>query len=148
VGELVLHVFGAATTRRMELSERICAGLQVIEHLQDVAEDYARGRVYLPQEDLRAFGCGEDELAAATASDRLRALVAFQAERAAQLLGSGAPLAATLDLRARLAVAGFVAGGRSALAGIERAGYDVLSAKPGLSRSGFAGGFRRAVMGR
>ncbi|MCW3063026.1 MAG: hpnC, partial [Solirubrobacterales bacterium] len=49
VGELVLHVFGAATPARIALSDRICAGLQVTEHLQDVDEDRARGRVYLPE---------------------------------------------------------------------------------------------------
>ena len=50
VGELVLHVFGAATPERIALSDRICAGLQIIEHLQDIAEDHARGR------DLHAAG--------------------------------------------------------------------------------------------
>lgn len=148
VGELVLHVFGAATPERIELSDRICSALQVIEHLQDVAEDRDRGRVYLPQEDLHAFGCRESDLAASTASNRVRALVAFQAERARQLLAGGAPLAASLPWRPRLAVAGFVAGGRAALGGIERAGYDVLAGTPALSRPAFLAGWRKAVGGR
>src|SRR5262245_35237907 len=57
VGELVLHVFGAATPERVALSDRVCSALQVVEHCQDVAEDHARGRVYLPASDLAAFGC-------------------------------------------------------------------------------------------
>ena len=55
----MLHVFGAATPERIARSDRICDALQIIEHLQDVGEDYARGRVYLPREDMARFGCGE-----------------------------------------------------------------------------------------
>jgi squalene synthase HpnC len=125
VGELVLHVFGAATPKRIVLSDRVCAGLQVVEHLQDIAEDHARGRVYIPQEDLVRFGCedvdlaGEDSRQDGELPDRAtaprRALVAFEADRARRLLAAGAPLARTLTLRPRLAIAGFVAGGRTAL---------------------------------
>jgi squalene synthase HpnC len=116
VGELVLGVFGAATPARVALSDRVCAGLQIVEHLQDIAEDHARGRVYMPLEDLVRFGCTDEDLAAAaTPTPALRALIGFEATRARALLGSGAPLARTLALRPRLAVAGFVAGGRRAL---------------------------------
>ncbi len=62
VGELVLHVFGAATPERLALSERVCAGLQVVEHIQDVAEDYQRGRVYMPRADMERFGLAEEDL--------------------------------------------------------------------------------------
>jgi phytoene/squalene synthetase len=114
VGELVLHVFDAATPERIALSDRVCAALQVVEHLQDIAEDHARGRVYMPEEDLVRFGCNDEDLAGAGTAAR-RALVAFESERARRLLASGVPLARTLPLRPRIAVAGFVAGGRSAL---------------------------------
>jgi len=119
VGELVLHVFGRATPERIALSDRICAGLQVIEHLQDVREDLGRGRVYLPQEDLRRFRCLETDLTG-TPSRAWRELMQFEIERARGMLKEGAPLARTLPLRPRLAVAGFVAGGRSALRRLER----------------------------
>jgi squalene synthase HpnC len=147
VGELVLHVFGVATAERILLSNRICAALQVTEHLQDIAEDHARGRVYLPQEDLARFGCTEDEIAAPRPSAAYRALIAFEAQRARSLLGDGAPLARTLPLRPRIAIAGFVAGGRSALDGLDRAG-DGAGARPKRSRRGFAIGFAKAAAGR
>jgi squalene synthase HpnC len=134
VGHLVLCVFDRATPERIELSDRICTGLQIVEHLQDVGEDLARGRVYLPQDDLRRLGCSEDELARRPASDAVRHVVAFQAARARHLLHEGAPLARTLPWRAGLAVAGFVAGGLAALGAIERAGYDVLGAPPRASK--------------
>ncbi len=118
VGELVLHVFDAATVARVALSDRVCAGLQVVEHLQDIAEDFGNGRVYMPSEDLVHFGVSESELAGRP-SAALRALMAFEGTRARALLGSGAPLARTLPPAPRFAVAGFVAGGFHALDELE-----------------------------
>lgn len=134
VGELVLGVLGLATPARIALSNAICTALQLAEHCQDVAEDLARGRVYLPAEDLARFGCSTADLTATHASAPLRAVLAFEVTRARELLDVGAPLIDELPgARARLAVAAFAAGGRSALAAIERAGYDVL---PGPPRAG------------
>jgi squalene synthase HpnC len=142
VGELVLGVFGAATPDRVALSDSICAGLQVVEHLQDISEDYARGRVYMPREDLVRFGCDDRDLSGEP-TDARRALISFEAGRARSLLGAGAPLARTLPLRPRLAVAGFVAGGRAALDALDGAGGDGAH-----RRLGFAGAFMKAAMGR
>jgi squalene synthase HpnC len=114
VGELVLHVFDAATPERIALSDRVCAGLQVVEHLQDITEDFARGRIYMPQEDLVRLECNDMDLSGEVTGPR-RALVAFEADRARELLAAGAPLARTLAPRPRLAIAGFVAGGQAAL---------------------------------
>ena len=110
----MLHVFGAATPERIALSDRVCAGLQVVEHLQDITEDYARGRIYMPQEDLVRLECNDMDLSGEVTAPR-RALVAFEADRARGLLAAGAPLARTLAPRPRLAIAGFVAGGQTAL---------------------------------
>jgi squalene synthase HpnC len=146
VGELVLHVFGAATPDRLALSERICAGLQVIEHIQDVGEDHARGRIYMPGRDMRQFGCTEGDLAAPRAGDSLRALLAFEAGRAARLLEEGAPLAGTLPIRPRVAVGCFVAGGQTALHALARASYDVLPHPTRTrSRRAFARAFIRTL---
>jgi squalene synthase HpnC len=140
VGELVLGVFGLATPERIALSDSICTALQLTEHCQDVAEDLGRGRVYLPGEDLRRFGCAEDELAAAHVGGPLRDVLAFEVARARGLLDDGAPLIAELSGRPKLAVAGFLAGGRAALDAIERAGYDVLAGpvKAGTGRRALA----------
>jgi squalene synthase HpnC len=128
VGRIVLHVFGAATPGRMILSDRVCTALQLAEHWQDVAEDFGAGRIYLPAEDMERFGVTESDLAARSAGPRLRALMAFEVERAGQLLDEGAPLVGNLRGYARVAVAGYVAGGRAALAAITGAGHDVLRA--------------------
>lgn len=131
VGHIVLHVFGAATPERLRLSDRVCTALQIIEHCQDVGEDHRNGRIYLPGDDLRRFGCTEDDLSAAATPTRLRGVVALQAERAARLLDEGAALTPLLRGFARVAVAGYVAGGLAALAALDRDAYDVLG---GMSR--------------
>jgi squalene synthase HpnC len=136
VGRIVLYVFGDWTPRRARQSDKVCTALQLAEHWQDVAEDYRNGRVYLPAEDLDRFGCTDADLAAATASRQLRALMSFQVTRASAWLSAGSPLIGSLRGAARLAVAGYVAGGRAALAAIEAADHDVLAAtrKPAKSR--------------
>jgi squalene synthase HpnC len=130
VGRIVLQVFGCSTPERVLLSDSICTGLQLAEHLQDVAEDLRAGRVYLPAEDLRSYGCTEQDLMGDTASPRLRKLIAFEVRRARGLLGAGAPLVGTLRGVPRLAIAGYLAGGRATLTAIASAHYDVLASTP------------------
>jgi squalene synthase HpnC len=130
VGRIVLALFEVCAPTATELSDRVCTALQLIEHWQDVAEDRRAGRVYLPEEDLAAFGVTETELDGAVASPALRRLMAFQITRAAELLDSGAPLVGLLRGWARLAVAGYVAGGRAALDALRRADGDVLAGPP------------------
>jgi squalene synthase HpnC len=130
VGQIVLYIFGAATRGRIVLSDSICTALQLVEHWQDVAEDLANGRIYLPAEDLERFGCTEADLAAPTAGPAVRELIRFETDRAARMLDSGAPLVHTLHGAARLAVAGYLAGGRAALAAIRAQEYDVLRGTP------------------
>ena len=134
VGELVLHVFGAATLETIALSDRVCTALQLAEHWQDVGEDFRRGRIYLPGEDRERFGVDTAELGARTAGPALRELLEFEVERARSLLDEGARLVGHLRGRARLAVAGYVGGGRAALDAIAAAGYDVLPGAPRARR--------------
>ena len=130
VGQIVLYIFGVATGERIALSDNICTALQLAEHWQDVAEDLGHGRIYLPGEDLERFGCTEADLAAPTAGPAVRQLMTFETDRASRLLDRGAPLVGTLRGSARLAVAGYLAGGRAALAAIRQQHYDVLAGTP------------------
>jgi squalene synthase HpnC len=130
VGQLVLYVFRAASPERIAWSDAVCTALQLAEHWQDVGEDFRRGRVYLPLEDLERFGGGEAQLAAETPSAELKRLLAFEVGRARGLLEQGIPLVRSLTGRARLAVAGYVGGGRAALDEIEASGFDVLRRSP------------------
>jgi squalene synthase HpnC len=135
VGQLVLEVFGLATPERIARSDSICTALQLIEHCQDVAEDFRAGRVYLPAEDLRRFGCPEEALGLAHAGEELRAVISFELARARRLLGEGEPLLDGLHGRVRLAVAAFIAGGTAAIGAVERAGGDVLAGPPVASNA-------------
>jgi squalene synthase HpnC len=130
VGHMVLCVFAAATPERIALSDNICTALQLAEHWQDVAEDLGHGRIYLPTEDMERYGCTEADLAEPTALPAVRELMRFEVDRAAGLLDAGAPLVGTLRGAARLAVAGYLAGGRAALAAIRLQRYDVLTGTP------------------
>src|ERR1700753_2460080 len=130
IGQVVLHIFGAATPAREQLSDSICTALQLAEHWQDVAEDFGKGRIYLPGADRDKFGVTEADLAAAVTGPKVRALMTYEVDRASALLDEGAPLVGTLRGAARLAVAGYLAGGRAALAAIRAADYDVLAVTP------------------
>ncbi|MFJ3230638.1 squalene synthase HpnC [Streptomyces sp. NPDC086787] len=130
VGRLVLAITGTSTPERIRLSDSVCTALQLVEHLQDVAEDLGRDRIYLPAEDMRRFQVQEEDLATRTAGAPVRALVAYEAQRARDLLNEGAPLVGSVHGRLRLLLAGFVAGGRAAIDAIAAAEYDVLPGPP------------------
>jgi squalene synthase HpnC len=146
VGQIVLYVFGCYTPERAEKSDAVCSALQVIEHLQDVAEDFRAGRVYLPLDDLLSHGCSEQDLAGTVTSPQVRGLIAAEAGRAAVLLAAGAPLVGELGGAARVAVAGYLAGGRAALAALGRARYDVLAVTPKPSKGRTAAAFASALV--
>lgn len=146
VGQIVLHVFGCYTPARAALSDAVCSALQVVEHLQDVAEDFRAGRVYLPLDDLHGHGCSEQDLAGTASSPQLRRLIAAEADRAAGLLAAGAPVVGQLRGAARVAVAGYLAGGRAALAALRRTRYDVLAVTPRPSKGRTAAAFASALV--
>jgi squalene synthase HpnC len=155
VGKLVLGVFELASPERIELSDRVCTALQLVEHIQDLGEDVRRGRYYLPAQDLLRFDCSHEQLAQlcsqgdrdldlkgvpvvsptpvgdfAGQPTRLRKAIAFEVARARTLLAAGLPLVAGVRGRPKLALAGFVAGGEAALGAIEGADFDVLGTVP------------------
>ncbi|GEL21927.1 phytoene synthase [Pseudonocardia sulfidoxydans NBRC 16205] len=137
IGRMVLAVFGVGAPPGSDLqrwSDRICTALQILEHCQDVAEDRARGRIYLPVDDLTAFGVDESDLDAPHASPALRALLAEVTGRACALLDEGAPLLGRLHGWARVAVAGYAAGGRAAADALRRSDFDVLAGAPEARR--------------
>jgi squalene synthase HpnC len=124
VGELVLHLCRSATPDRVALSDATCTGLQLVEFWQDLGEDAARGRVYVPLEDLERFGYPEADLLAGVADDRFRSLMAFEAARTRDLLAKGRPLGRRIPGRPGLAIRLFTAGGLAAVDDLARRGFD------------------------
>ncbi len=135
VGQMVLAIFDARSAENNLLSDRVCTALQLLEHWQDVAEDRAAGRVYLPQEDLDTYAVTHADLDQPRGTPEFRRLIQFQTERAVRLLESGAPLVGRLHGWARLAVGGYVAGGFAAARSIQAAGWDVLAGTPKTRRT-------------
>ncbi|HYY44510.1 MAG TPA: squalene synthase HpnC [Actinomycetota bacterium] len=147
VGHMVLHVFEAATAENLTLSDAICTALQITEHLQDVAEDYARGRIYLPLEDMTRFGVIEQTIADRTPTGEFRALMAYEAARTRDLFKDGLPLVNRLSGRRRLALAGFAGGGLAALDALKEAGFDVFTRRPRPSKARRANTVARVALG-
>jgi squalene synthase HpnC len=137
VGRLVLGVYGRADEPGLvAMSDSICTGLQLVNFLQDPPRDLALGRVYLPQESLRRFQVEDGDLAGPL-TERVAALLRFEAERARELLEAGLPLAKALGGRPGMSVALYARGGLAALAALERAGFDVFTSRPAPTRSTF-----------
>lgn len=134
VGHLVLYVCGYRDQKRQRLSDYTCTALQLANFWQDVLRDYAKGRIYIPLEDMETFGYSEDELARREVSDNFRRLMAFQVDRARDLFDNGLPLVNTVDDNLKLDIALFSRGGMSVLDAIERQNYDVLTRRPVVSK--------------
>ncbi len=135
VGQMVLYVFGYRDEERHRLSDYTCTALQLTNFWQDVARDYAMGRIYIPQEDMDRFRYTESELADGVFTPEFRDLMVFEVERARGLFHKGLKLVGTLDGRFKLDVALFSLGGMRVLDAIEGQGFDVLSRRPELSKS-------------
>jgi squalene synthase HpnC len=134
VGRLVLYMSNAHTAENVDLSDFICTGLQLANFWQDVSRDLAIGRVYLPEEDRRAFGFPDDDLYARRYTPAFAQLMRFEVERARDLFHLGLPLAERVPDDVRLDVELFAAGGLAILRKIERVRYNVLEVRPELSK--------------
>ena len=132
VGRLLLELFGAATPRNLADSDAICSSLQLINFLQDIAVDFAKGRVYMPQDELARFQVSEDQIAHGDAGGNWSAFMAYQVDRARELLMRGAPLGARIGGRVGLELRMTVQGGNRILERIARAGGDVFRHRPVL----------------
>lgn len=132
VGRLLLHLFKRTTDSELARSDAICSALQLINFWQDVEIDYAKGRVYLPQDEMAAHGVGERHLADRTCDAAWQALMRFEVSRTRELMQEGAPLGRALPGRVGLEIRATVQGGLRILEKIERAGYDVFRRRPVL----------------
>jgi squalene synthase HpnC len=148
VGRLVLYASGEADEERFRLSDATCSALQLANFWQDVGRDYAKGRIYLPQEDLRRWGVSEQTIAAGVATPEFRALLRHEVEVTRQLFADGLPLIGRVGRDLALDLDLFSRGGLEILRSIERQGYDVLGARPRLTRGAKLKLLLRAVAGK
>jgi squalene synthase HpnC len=134
VGELVLHLFGYRDERRRRLSDATCTALQLANFWQDVSRDLWKGRIYIPLEDMERFGYSERVLLEREYNVCFRRLIGFQVRRTRELFQQGLDLLPLVSGRLRFDLKLFSLGGLAVLDAIERANYDVLSARPEISR--------------
>lgn len=132
VGNLLLHLYGEATPVNIAYSDAICTGLQIINFWQDVAKDYAIGRIYLPLDELALYGVSEEQIAQGISNDAWRALMKFQVKRARAMMVSGKPLGSILTGRIGLEMRMIIAGGLRILSKLESAQYDMFRHRPVL----------------
>jgi squalene synthase HpnC len=132
VGNLLLHLYDEGTPVNIAYSDEICTSLQIINFWQDVAKDYAIGRIYLPQDEMAQHGVSESQIAQGITNDAWRALMKFQVERARAMMIHGKPLGSILTGRVGLEMRMIIAGGLRVLHKLEKARYDMFRHRPVL----------------
>ena len=145
VGRLVLYACGEADEEKFKLSDATCSALQLANFWQDVREDYARGRIYLPQRDMEFFHVSDLNIAEGIATPEFRALLHCEVDYARTLFEQGLPLIGMVNRELALDLDLFSRGGLEILRAIEKRDFDVLSARPAISKTTKAALALRAV---
>jgi len=135
VGHLVLYLCGYRDAERQQLSDHTCTALQLANFWQDVTVDYAKGRIYLPLEDLRRFGVTEDDIARKQNTPAFCTMMKFEVERARDWFHQGQPLVGKVDRELAIDLDLFSRGGLEILNAIVKQGYAVLGHRPAISKS-------------
>ncbi len=134
VGRLVLYACGEVSDENFRLSDATCSALQLANFWQDVRVDFAKDRVYIPQDDMRRFGVTDETIAGGVATPEFRALLHHEVDFARALFVQGLPLIGRVNRDLALDLDLFSRGGLEILRAIERRNYDVLSARPAISK--------------
>lgn len=134
VGHLVLYLCGYRDLERQQLSDYTCTALQLANFWQDVTVDYAKGRIYLPLEDLGNFGVTEEDIARQQNTSAFCAMMKFEVERARDWFRQGLPLVGKVDRELAIDLELFTRGGQEILRAIEKQDYAVLGNRPAISK--------------
>jgi squalene synthase HpnC len=148
VGHLVLYLCGYRDSERQALSDFTCTALQLANFWQDVSDDYGKGRIYLPLEDMRRYQVAEDDIAAGRNTPAFCEMMWFEVERARQLFEQGLPLVKQVDRELTVDLELFSRGGQEILNAIERQKYAVLGRRPAISKTRKLALVARAVVGK
>ncbi len=133
VGRLLLALYGTQTPANLAASDAVCTGLQLTNFWQDIAIDWKKDRVYLPQDSLARFGVNEAHIADARVDDNWRALLDYEVARARALLHQGRPLTRALPWRLGLELSAIISGGLRILDRIDAVGGDIFTRRPVLA---------------
>lgn len=145
VGRLLLTLYGAATPENLAYSNAVCSSLQIINFLQDIALDYRKGRIYMPQDEMVRFAVTENQIRTADTGGSWWPFMKFQIERARELLWSGSPLGRILAGRIGLEMRMIIHGGDRVLTKLAKVGGDIHRHRPVLRWFDWPLMFLRAV---
>lgn len=134
VGRLVLYLGESFDDTKAALSDHVCTALQLANFWQDVARDFAIGRVYLPEEDMRRFGYTREDLLARRYTSSFGRLLRFEVDRTREMFEHGMPLVEMMPRELRIDIELFIRGGLGILGKIEALGYNVWEWRPALSK--------------
>jgi squalene synthase HpnC len=148
VGHLVLYLCGYRDSDRQQLSDYTCTALQLANFWQDVSADFAKGRIYLPLEDLRRFGVSEEVIRDGNNNSAFCEMIKFEVERAREWFEQGMPLIAKVDRALATDIELFSRGGQEVLNAIERQNYAVLGRRPAISKTRKLALVARAALGK
>src|SRR5713101_9209536 len=148
VGHLVLYLCGYRDSQRQALSDYTCTALQLANFWQDVSVDYAKGRIYLPLEDMQHYKVSERDIAATQNTASFCEMMRFEVERAREWFRRGLPLVKKVDRELAMDIELFSRGGQEILSAIERQGFAVLGRRPSISKARKLALVMRAALGK
>jgi squalene synthase HpnC len=148
VGRFMLALFGDHDPRHQAYSDGICSALQLINFLQDVAIDYKKGRIYLPQDEMQRAGVSERQIAEGRVDFLWQQFMLAQIERARKMLQAGAPLGLALKGRIGLEMRLIILGGDRILAKLHERRGDCFTQRPTLTLRDWLFMFKRALFPR
>jgi squalene synthase HpnC len=148
VGHLVLYLCGYSDAERQQLSDYTCTALQLANFWQDLTRDYAKGRIYIPLEDMRRFNVSEDDILCGRNTLALRALMRFEVSRAREWFDRGLPLVSKVNKDLAIDLELFTRGGQEILNAIERQNFAVLGNRPVISKPRKLALVIRAALGK
>jgi squalene synthase HpnC len=148
VGRLVLYACGYRDAERFALSDQTCSALQLANFWQDIRVDYQKDRIYLPRADMDRYGVDEATIAEARFTPQFRELMRYEVDYARKMFHAGLPLIGMVDKELALDLDLFSSGGLAILRAIERQDYNVLRARPSISKSRKVALLLRALSGR
>jgi squalene synthase HpnC len=132
IGRLLLMLYGDHDLKHHAWSDGICSALQLINFLQDVAVDYRKGRIYLPQDEMAKFGISERQIAEGRMDGLWQQFMKTQIERARRMLAAGAPLGLALKGRVGIEMRLIILGGERILAKLHESRGDMFKQRPTL----------------
>jgi len=132
IGRLLLKLYGDHDEKHQAWSDGVCSALQLINFLQDVAIDYRKGRIYLPQDEMSKFGISEKQIAEGRVDALWQQFMKTQIERARRMLTAGAPLGLALKGRIGLEMRLIILGGSRILEQLHDSRGDMFNHRPVL----------------